>query len=293
MALTIRKTRRVFDIELLTSSALRDGATLKNIPEKFNSGTMIDFACNCGCDCCKRFDSAVDFGFFCTSCRQEQTVQRAKETKLGNEMAEVIISDKFKLVLSGLVEEVMDGNDTLTLTLAPFYRKASLYFATARSAYIVKWWDLEAGTARQKAFSAKKISKETAHELALKYTESHTIVSDDYRLKVKVSLVYDKLAHYQQHYKISAEVKQYQYQQVPLDPWMLGTWLGDGTARAAAISNIDIEVVAEWRRWAEDNKLKFVTDDNVTWKMSSGITGAGTNKFITLLRKLGVFMNKP
>jgi superfamily II DNA or RNA helicase len=39
--------------------------------------------------------------------------------------------------------------------------------------------------------------------------------------------------------------------QLPLPPYILGVWLGDGNSRTASICNVDAEVVAEWIAYAE------------------------------------------
>lgn len=82
---------------------------------------------------------------------------------------------------------------------------------------------------------------------------------------------------------------------VPLDPYMLGYWLGDGSSGAAAITTTDPEIVAYFRVAAARMRLGlYRTGEDITYRITTGTSlgGAGRNPFMNALRELNVLHNK-
>lgn len=80
-------------------------------------------------------------------------------------------------------------------------------------------------------------------------------------------------------------------QEVPLHPYLLGLWLGDGTRRRPAVSKPDREVEASIREFADDYGLRVVRADGPastcpTWAMVG--TRRKANPVYQQLRALGV-----
>jgi replicative DNA helicase len=75
----------------------------------------------------------------------------------------------------------------------------------------------------------------------------------------------------------------------PIPPYILGTWLGDGTSNKPELTNTDPEIINEWKNYAEQNNLTFKTREithSITHK------GEGRNTFLDMLHGLEVFGNK-
>lgn len=80
----------------------------------------------------------------------------------------------------------------------------------------------------------------------------------------------------------------------PIPPYILGTWLGDGSSRYAMIYSDDSEVVDEWRAYAASIGCILAYERGVTvgaYRVSSGDTCTG-NTLMQGLRALGVLRNK-
>jgi len=48
---------------------------------------------------------------------------------------------------------------------------------------------------------------------------------------------------------------------VPIPPYILGIWLGDGNSKTIALTNIDKVIINEWHKYAEDNNLYIRESD--------------------------------
>ncbi|MEW6193921.1 MAG: replicative DNA helicase [Bacteroidota bacterium] len=95
-------------------------------------------------------------------------------------------------------------------------------------------------------------------------------------------------------YKTSVE---FNYQDVPIDPYLLGLWLGDGKSDSSRIFTQDQEVVEYLEEYAEANE-QFVSvyqekDKCPAYTISGGRSQkARDNSFQAKLRELGVLNNK-
>jgi len=78
---------------------------------------------------------------------------------------------------------------------------------------------------------------------------------------------------------------------LPLDPYLLGVWLGDGNSRGAAMTTADAEIQGAFERAGFDTQRK--ESKGAAWAF--GITSRGRgeqNRFSQILRSLGVHSNK-
>jgi hypothetical protein len=79
-------------------------------------------------------------------------------------------------------------------------------------------------------------------------------------------------------------------QDVDLEPYMLGLWLGDGTTDAPKITNIDKEIIDYIYEYTETYNLK-VTMNKMVYRFAS-TTGKWGNTFRNLLQQYKLFGNK-
>jgi len=84
---------------------------------------------------------------------------------------------------------------------------------------------------------------------------------------------------------------------VPVDPYALGAWLGDGTASRVEITSADKEVVEYWRKYGASLGLKCHVSskrgDCASYHLSDGPSNGGSrNVLLNAMRYIGVIGNK-
>lgn len=79
-----------------------------------------------------------------------------------------------------------------------------------------------------------------------------------------------------------------------IDPYILGSWLGDGHTDGTRITNIDKTILKRWRDFAKKRNLimKVVGSSKITYNLSSEKKGRGCNSFLNDLKSLNVIGNK-
>ena len=85
------------------------------------------------------------------------------------------------------------------------------------------------------------------------------------------------------------------HQDVPIDPYIFGMWLGDGDSSKARFTSEDPEIIKYITKYGEANNFKVqITDceNAVKCKHIYLATKESRNQFLTWLRELGVFNNK-
>ena len=80
---------------------------------------------------------------------------------------------------------------------------------------------------------------------------------------------------------------------LPIPPYILGLWLGDGTARDPSITSIDEEIITEWNEYGKTINVNIRKDD-ITYVFTQGKNGhrGNPNPFEVLLRNLNLNNNK-
>lgn len=107
--------------------------------------------------------------------------------------------------------------------------------------------------------------------------------------------------HQKRLYRLYKPVINYDSKELSIPPYILGTWLGDGTARASSITSKDVEIINEWQSFASSLNLQLHKYSN-SKKNSSASTysltaleNRGTkngNVSTQLFKKLNLLNNK-
>lgn len=84
---------------------------------------------------------------------------------------------------------------------------------------------------------------------------------------------------------------EFQMQELPMDPYLFGLWLGDGTARDPKISSADTEIVEYIRTAAEKMGLVLKRENKYDYRLSSD-GRVGANPFVNFLKKYNLVNNK-
>lgn len=81
---------------------------------------------------------------------------------------------------------------------------------------------------------------------------------------------------------------------LPIDPYILGSWLGDGNTDRTVISNIDEVVLDYWKDFASKNNLEFnkINSSKCSWSITVDQKPGKRNWFLDTLRDLNVIGNK-
>lgn len=135
------------------------------------------------------------------------------------------------------------------------------------SYYVVKWFDIE----KQK-YCTKKFT--TTNDSAQQ--EAQTFVDtlppyDPYNISKYVVTVRacDLLKNpkfYEKFYRIFNREMEYEEKPVPIDPYIFGVWLGDGTSRTCGITNIDSVIIDAYKEYATSLGLDVRMDSkNITY----------------------------
>jgi len=97
---------------------------------------------------------------------------------------------------------------------------------------------------------------------------------------------------------VNCKPLQYQKRELKVPPYILGTWLGDGTSACTALTSVDEQVYNSWKTYAEENDMLFNAcpqNNRCTTYRISGKFGAGqnhTNHFLHGLRHYNLIQNK-
>lgn len=280
--------RRQFTLQLLQVSLDRDGAELQMLADKVTSRTLVTFSCSCGNEGNRRLDYCVDFGAFCTECARK--VRNNRRTATLALPPSLNCDAPFFDICMGRDDECIRyaRDDELKLVLAPRYRKA--YLQNTQAYIKVFWWDMQTDRQTSRWFSNKLPQSE---EEAQQCLQEKLPVPDSYSCTFSVSQIVQDLRRIKCYFRIAADIIQYPAQQVPIDAYILSSWLGDGVAGRSWIVNVDHNVLAAWRKWANDHEMQFMQHKGAkdrpeelwTWAVTNFPKGALKKSVIGSLRK--------
>ena len=97
------------------------------------------------------------------------------------------------------------------------------------------------------------------------------------------------------YYLYSTGAVDYPAKEYPLDPYILGVWLGDGTSSGSAITSMNEEISDEFYRWVESLGATVrlnVKKGSRAWTFTARTGRGKVNPCLELLKDVGVFKNK-
>lgn len=170
-------------------------------------------------------------------------------------------------------ERVYDENDTLDLIGNRGHACAGIRDYKYNGVHIghsVTYFCLRTHLRRSKSFTFKEFDK-NALDQAKEFKKIIDEKNDVYKNKLELSVknICEKLNIYTRYYKIYLKEKEYDEQDLPIPPYILGLWLGDGTALYPEITNIDKEVIDEIYNYADNNRMKVRKKGNYSYALSS------------------------
>ena len=81
---------------------------------------------------------------------------------------------------------------------------------------------------------------------------------------------------------------------LPIDPYALGQWIGDGTSSNSGITTADKEIVEYFTEYANTLGLEFKEHRKYHYSLTTGVIFGpkGSNKFLTFLQEFNLINNK-
>jgi hypothetical protein len=198
------------------------------------------------------------------------TIEKAKNIKVGDKL---IGDDGECRIVSMLTEgidemyEVSNGNmDNYTvnshhiLTVCYSGHKSIFWKESSKSWYMSYFDDTTKKaksisistieTASGNHFNKSKLSKEDAYNKVLEFSNK---VPDNNIFDINVQQYLSLPGNVKKHIKgvINTSVIQWEEQELPIDPYILGLWLGDGMSKCNAFASMDSEIIKSWAIWTD------------------------------------------
>jgi intein/homing endonuclease len=77
-----------------------------------------------------------------------------------------------------------------------------------------------------------------------------------------------------------------------LDPYILGTWLGDGGTATPTIATVDTEVLEYWKEWARKYESNIVKISDCAYRLRNNVRSRNYNPLSRMLSKYNVYRKK-
>lgn len=137
------------------------------------------------------------------------------------------------------------------------------------------------------------------HILHLTPSHKNEVFQCPINISVK-DLVHSTTRVFRDRFKLTRTGVNFQEKTLPIPPYILGIWLGDGTSSLPSITTMDSEIVSIWKDYGETLGLKVTkskkgTNSKANTYTLSTQTNFGKddrNKFLNKLRELEVLNNK-
>ncbi len=83
---------------------------------------------------------------------------------------------------------------------------------------------------------------------------------DKYVNSMLLSNIYEKQKFYEKHFRYYKKITNYEIQELPIDPYIFGVWLGDGNSVDCGITNIDTEIIESYTKYCTSIGLLMYND---------------------------------
>jgi DNA gyrase/topoisomerase IV subunit B len=141
-------------------------------------------------------------------------------------------------------------NSQHILTLR-FSKHKRIYWKGSSNKWCMEYYDTKLNTIKSKEFSVTKTrTKEQANQLILDFADS--IPDDnifDINLQTYLSFPSSRLKLFTGVYNTKSI--DWPKQEVPVDPYCLGMWLGDGRSNGCGFTSMDPELIKSWVIWLD------------------------------------------
>jgi len=201
--------------------------------------------------------------------------------------------DMYEIKQNSSDSYIVNSEHTLTLKVS---EHLSIYWSDLKLQWEVDYLDRNKMMIIKKSFPIKNFnfSKEIAYEEILKFTstiDSNNII--DIKIKDYFNLqksLRDKLKGFK------SGIINWNKQDVPINPYIFGIWLGDGDGDGRGFTTNDKEILNKWEEWCNNNNSYVTHIKRYNYRIrdnSFKITGKRyASTFKNILRKYNLFNNK-
>lgn len=187
----------------------------------------------------------------------DATIKKARDVEVGDVLVgddglprtvskTIVGTDTMYTVRNGNMDDyVVNSHHILTCYLSG--HKSIFWKESSKSWKMMYHKD---GTFTEKTISTRFLSREEAYNDMMELSKT---IPDSPLFDIDLQ-VYLRLPGYIKHHikgVLNENVIEWEPQEVDIDPYILGSWLGDGSSDCHAISSIDGEIVKEWVRWLD------------------------------------------
>jgi hypothetical protein len=166
-----------------------------------------------------------------------------------------------------------------------------------RHSFILHWFNKEKIGFDSKTFSYKNRNKEDVEKEAKEYTEK---IKDDLYVDIPIKRYLSLSNHFKDFLKGYKVPVEFPHRDLEIDPYMIGFWLGDGTASQPEITNQDSTIIKYFKENLQKYKcyLQYQSNkgtNNMTYRINGEKSNAckgGNNYFLNILKKYNLINNK-
>lgn len=174
----------------------------------------------------------------------------------------------YKIKNGRMNDYIVNSNHILTCYLSGH---KSIYWKNSTKTWNMIYYDKKNHKFGSKSFSTTEKesnhfnkSKLSKNEAYLKIKEFSDTIQDDPIFDINLQDYLKLSKHIKDHIKgvLNSKVIKWDEQKIRVDPYILGSWLGDGMSDCHAISSIDSEIIKSWAIWLDKIGCELVHCEN-------------------------------
>jgi hypothetical protein len=159
-----------------------------------------------------------------------------------------------------------------------------------RHSFILHWFNKEKIGFNSKTFSYKNRNKEDVEKEAKEFTET---VKDDLYVDIPIKKYLSLSNHFKDFLKGYKVAVEFPHKDLEIDPYMIGFWLGDGTANTTAITTQDSTIIKYFKENLQQYKCYLQFGEKLNYRINGNGSGnVGCNYFMNILKKYNLINNK-
>ena len=211
----------------------------------------------------------------------DSTIKKAKEIRVNDKLigdngtirtVSKITSgmdDMYEIKNGGMDNYTVNSNHILTVS---YSGHKSIFWKESAKSWNVNYFDKESKSVKSKSFSTKltsnhdhynksKLTKNEAHKQIIEFAKA---IPDDnvFDINIQDYLKLPKHAKHKIKGVLNSSVVRWKKQNIDIDPYILGVWLGDGMSDCHAFSSEDPEIIKSWVIWLDKIGCEVVHCEN-------------------------------
>ena len=209
-------------------------------------------------------------------------IEKAKNIKINDELigddgqkrvVSKLVSgedDMYEIVNGNLDNYIVNSNHILTLY---FSGHKSIYWKESSKSWSMYYFDSNTKTCRCKSFRTElstsknhfnksKLTKEETYEKLFEFAKT---IPDDNKFDINVQdyLLLPNSVKYHLKGIINDHIINWKHQELEIDPYILGLWLGDGMSNCSAFAGMDHEIIKCWAIWLDTIGCEICHSKNI------------------------------